>query len=58
MIKKMIGIIKDGKKFSAFKSLIFNKAKPVHAIKKPPTIEISVISGPLKKLADKNLAMT
>ena len=55
-MKKIIGTSSDGKKFSVLTSRIFNKAKPEQAIKKPPTIEISVTSGPVKKLADRNLA--
>lgn len=55
-MKKIIGTNNDGKKFSVLTSRIFNKAKPEQAIKKPPTMEISVTNGPVKKLADRNLA--
>ena len=55
-MKKIIGTNNDGKKFSVLTSRIFSKAKPEQAIKKPPTMEISVTNGPVKKLADKNLA--
>ncbi len=55
-MKKMIGISSDGKKFSVLTSRIFNRTNPEQAIKKPPTMEIYVTSGPVKKLADKNLA--
>ena len=56
MIKKMIGTNKEGKKFKVLTSRIFNNARPEQAIKNPPTMEISATSGPVKKLADKNLA--
>ncbi|ADX70944.1 Hypothetical cytosolic protein [Lactobacillus helveticus H10] len=55
-MKKMIGISSDGKKFSVLTSRIFNRTNPEQVIKKPPTMEISVTSGSVKKLADKNLA--
>lgn len=55
-MKKAIGTNSAGKKFKVLTSRIFNKARPEQAIKKPPTMEISATSGPVKKLADKNWA--
>ena len=52
-----MGINSAGKKFSVLMFRNFSRVIPVVAIKKPPTIEISVMSSLLKKSADKNLAI-
>ena len=53
--KKITGTSKDGSRFMVLKSLILRMEKPEVAIRKPPTIESSVIKvsemNSVKKLA-------
>ena len=55
--KKMTGTNKAGKKLRVLISRSFNREIPEAVIKKPPIMVNSVTSGPLKKEAERNLAI-
>lgn len=45
-----MGIRRDGSMFSVFISFTFRMDNPEAAIRKPPMMVISVISGPVRKV--------
>ena len=54
--KKRTGIRSAGKRLTVLISRSLSREIPEAAIKRPPTIEISVMKLALKKLADRYLA--